>query len=156
MNPRRLFIASCIALITSAFSFMIRQNLCARLSDDFLLTKGDIGAVMGAAFLGMAVAMICLAPLCDFLGMGRVIFLAWVCHFTGIMGTIFSPSLTTILESTLVPSLFESRASLAYSVLWISTFLVGCGNGLVEIAINPLDATHFPRQKTHYLNILHA
>ncbi len=156
MNPRRLFIAGCIALITSAFSFMIRQNITDPLRDDFLLTKADIGAVMGAAFLGMAVAMICLAPLCDFLGMGRVIFLAWVCHFTGIMGTIFSPSLTTILESTLVPSLFESRASLAYSVLWISTFLVGCGNGLVEIAINPLAATLFPRQKTHYLNILHA
>src|SRR5260370_42711386 len=72
------------------------------------------------------------------------------------MGTIFLPSLTTILELTLVPSLFESRASLAYSVLWISTFLVGCGNGLVEIAINPLAGTLYPRQKTHYLNILHA
>ena len=59
MNPRRLFIASCIALITSAFSFMIRQNITDPLSDDFLLTKADIGAVMGAAFLGMAVAMIC-------------------------------------------------------------------------------------------------
>ena len=45
MNPRRLFIASCIALITSAFSFMIRQNITDPLSDDFLLTKADIGAV---------------------------------------------------------------------------------------------------------------
>src|SRR6266849_3802428 len=156
MNPRRLFIAGCIALITSAFSFMIRQNITDPLSDDFLLTKADIGAVMGAAFLGMAVAMICLAPLCDYLGMGRVIFLAWMCHFAGIMGTIFSPNLTNSLESALVPSLFETRASLAYSVLWISTFLVGSGNGLVEIAINPLAATLYPRQKTHFLNILHA
>jgi MFS family permease len=156
MNPRRLFIAGCIALITSAFSFMIRQNIADPLSDDFLLTKQDVGAVMGAAFLGMAVAMVCLAPLCDYLGMGRVMFLAWVCHFSGILGTIFSPNLTRTLESTLVPSLFETKSSLAYWILWIATFLVGSGNGLVEIAINPLAATLYPRQKTHYLNILHA
>jgi MFS family permease len=156
MNPRRLFIASCIALITSAFSFMIRQNIADPLSDDFLLTKQDVGAVMGAAFLGMAVAMICIAPLCDYLGMGRVLFLAWVCHFCGIMGTIFSPNLTGALESSLVPNLFETKSSLAYWILWVSTFLVGSGNGLVEIAINPLAATLYSRQKTHYLNILHA
>jgi MFS family permease len=40
--------------------------------------------------------------------------------------------------------------------LWIATFLVGSGNGLVEIAINPLAATLYPKQKTHYLNLLHA
>ena len=27
MNPRRLFVASCIALIASAFSFVIRQDV---------------------------------------------------------------------------------------------------------------------------------
>ena len=56
MNPRRLFVASCIALITSAFSFMIRQDISDPLADTFSLTKQDIGGVMGAAFLGMAVA----------------------------------------------------------------------------------------------------
>jgi MFS family permease len=49
-----------------------------------------------------------------------------------------------------------NSASLAYWVLFVATFLVGSGNGLVEIAINPLAATLFPKQKTHYLNILHA
>jgi MFS family permease len=44
----------------------------------------------------------------------------------------------------------------AYWVLFAATFLVGSGNGLVEIAINPLAATLYPQQKTHYLNILHA
>jgi MFS family permease len=156
MNPRRLFVASCIALITSAFSFMIRQNIADPLAADFALTKQDIGTVMGAAFLGMAVAMIALAPLCDYLGMGRVLGLAWLCHFVGIMGTIFSPSLTRALEGSLVPGTFATSSSLAFWILSIATFLVGSGNGLVEIAINPLAATLYPRQKTHYLNILHA
>jgi MFS family permease len=156
MNPRRLFVAGCIALITSAFSFMIRQDITDPLSDDFLLTKEAIGAVMGAAFLGMASAMIVMAPLCDWLGMGRVLFVAWMCHLCGILGTIFSPFLKAQLEPSLVPSLFADGRDLGYWILWISTFLVGCGNGLVEIAINPLAATLFPKQKTHYLNVLHA
>src|SRR5208282_4425152 len=97
---------------------------------EFSLTKQDIGAVMGAAFLGMAVAMVVLAPLCDYLGMGRVLLLAWLSHLLGILGTIFSPNLTGILEPSLVPKVFASNTSLAYWVLWISTFLVGAGNGL--------------------------
>jgi hypothetical protein len=34
--------------------------------------------------------------------------------------------------------------------------LVGAANGFVEIGINPLTATLYPREKTHRLNILHA
>ena len=33
---------------------------------------------------------------------------------------------------------------------------MGCGNGWTEVGINPLVATLFPRDKTHYLNVLHA
>jgi hypothetical protein len=144
MNPRRLFVASCIALITSAFSFMIRQDIADPLATDFSLTKQAVGEVMGAAFLGMAVAMVAVSPLCDLLGMGRVLSLAWICHLVGILGTILSPK----------PPAVSSDVS--YWLLWLSTFLVGSGNGLVEVAINPLAATLFPREKTHYLNILHA
>src|SRR5690242_1318560 len=89
MNPGRLFTAGCLALITSAFSFMIRADIADPLATDFNLSKVDLGAVMGAAFLGMAVAMLIVAPLCDYLGMGRVMLLAWLCHLTGILGTIF-------------------------------------------------------------------
>src|SRR5579871_1695106 len=90
MNPRRLFVAGCIALITSAFSFMIRQDISDPLGADFSLTKEQVGGVMGAAFLGMAASMLIFAPLCDILGMGKVMFLAWVCHLAGILGTIFA------------------------------------------------------------------
>ncbi len=100
MNPRRLFVASCIALITSAFSFMIRQDISDPLAADFGLTKQEIGGVMGAAFLGMAVAMLAIAPLCDLLGMGRVLTLAWLCHLTGILGTIFAPKPPAVSSDT--------------------------------------------------------
>jgi MFS family permease len=149
MSSRRLFVAGCIALITSAFSFQVRQNIADPLALDFSLTKQEVGQVMGAAFLGMAVAMVAVAPLCDFLGMGTVMFMAWLCHVTGILGTIFAPEIKQQLFSS-------GGTDASYWILWVATFLVGAGNGLVEIAINPLAATLFPRQKTHYLNVLHA
>ena len=35
-------------------------------------------------------------------------------------------------------------------------FLVGSANGFVEIGINPLTTTIYPKEKTHMLNVLHA
>src|SRR5947209_1383461 len=144
MNQRRLFVASCIALVTSAFSFMIRQDIADPLAFEFVLTKQLIGAAMGTAFLGMAIAMLVVAPLCDWLGMGKVLLLAWLCHLTGILGTVFAPELSHV-ESVqnaikaftgLLPDflLAAPGSSTGFWVLAISTFLVGCGNGLVEIA----------------------
>src|SRR3954447_21505165 len=79
-NPRRLFVASCLALITSAFSFMIRGDISDPLAADFGLSKTVVGDVMGAAFLGMAASMLVFSPLCDSMGMGRVLTLAWLSH----------------------------------------------------------------------------
>src|SRR5947199_9968291 len=138
MNPRRLFIASCIALITSAFSFMIRGDISDPLGAAFNLTKEQVGAVMGAAFLGMALAMLVFAPLCDILGMGKVLLLAWLCHLPGILGTIFAGEITSqpFVQSALghLNFLFGDAAPTSYRVLFLATFLVGSGNGLVEIA----------------------
>src|SRR4029077_864453 len=43
-----------------------------------------------------------------------------------------------------------------YWCLFIGAFLFALGNGTCETVINPLTATLFPRNKTHWLNILHA
>jgi len=139
MNPRKLFIASCIALVTSAFTFSIRGDILPALGDEFGLTQEQRGWIASGAFTGMAVSMLVGAPLCDLLGMGNILRLAFLCHLIGVIGTIFAPD-----------------GGLAFTILYGSTFIAGCGNGLVEIGINPLAATLYPKQKTHYLNILHA
>lgn len=156
MNTRRLFTASCIALITSAFSFMIRQDISDPLGADFGLTKQATGEVMGAAFLGMAISMLVFAPLCDIIGMGTVLFIAWLCHLAGILGTIFAHQVSSQGFVQSAVSALPNWGDTSYWVLYISTFLVGSANGLVEIAINPLAATLYPTEKTHYLNVLHA
>ena len=44
----------------------------------------------------------------------------------------------------------------AYYCLYCAMFLFAIGNGICEAVVNPLVATLFPNNKTHYLNILHA
>jgi MFS family permease len=173
-NARRLFVASCLALITSAFSFQMRQNIGDDLGTAFNLTKEAVGALMGGQFLGMALAMLIFAPLCDVIGMGRVLSVAWLCHAVGISGTLFAQEITTqnfaqgiattlgglsssmkdSLNFSLLPDMGKDQIS--FWVLWLAAFFVGSANGLVEIAINPLAATIYPDQKTHKLNVLHA
>src|SRR5262249_54439813 len=44
----------------------------------------------------------------------------------------------------------------AFSALYLGQLLFSLGNGTCEAVINPLTATLFPKNKTHWLNILHA
>jgi len=44
----------------------------------------------------------------------------------------------------------------AFVYLWLGTFLFAVANGTLEAVANPLVATLFPNNRTHYLNILHA
>jgi MFS family permease len=173
-NPRRLFVVSCLALITSAFSFQMRQNVADDVGNYFSLTREMVGALMGGQFLGMATAMLIFSPVCDALGMGKVLAVAWLCHLFGISGTIFADEVSgqafvatvsnglsgcsTWMSDTLHFSLLPkvAGANVKFWELWAAAFVIGSGNGLVEVAINPLAATIYPDQKTHKLNVLHA
>jgi MFS family permease len=143
MNPRRLFQASCIALVASAFSFQIRQDVLPAWGRSFDLNATQLGLVGGIAFWGMATAMAIGSFVVDALGMKLMLGLAFLCHLVGTVGILASPYLA---GAGLSP----------YLVLLASNFLVGGANGLVEIGINPLAATLYPTEKTHKLNILHA
>src|SRR5438132_9975975 len=44
----------------------------------------------------------------------------------------------------------------AFVYLWLGTFIFSVANGTLEAVANPLVATLFPNNRTHYLNILHA
>mgnify|MGYP006161810005 CR=1 FL=1 len=51
MNPQRLFVASCIALLATAMSFAIRGDIMGELELAFGLDKIQLGWISGAAFL---------------------------------------------------------------------------------------------------------
>ena len=134
-NRDKLFLASCIALITTAMSFAIRGNLISTLGPKFGLSNENMGWIVGTAFWGFTLAMIIGGPLCDVLGMKKLLGLAFIGHTIGIVLTIFATG---------------------YWTLFISTLAFGMGNGFVEAACNPLVTSLYPDQKIKRLNLFHV
>ncbi|MDX2226252.1 MAG: MFS transporter [Verrucomicrobiae bacterium] len=131
----RLFVASCLALIVTAMSFAIRADIMGELGQHFSLTHEQVGWVAGTAFWGFTLAMIFGGPLCDTLGMGRLVTVAFVGHVVGVLVTIFAQGFWT---------------------LFLGTLAIGLANGLVEAACNPLVTALFPDKKVEKLNQFHV
>ncbi|MBI2498090.1 MAG: MFS transporter [Opitutae bacterium] len=134
-SASRLFTASCIALAVTAMSFALRGEAVGGWVEQFRLSHEQAGWVNGAAFWGFALAMIFGGPLCDVLGLRRIVGLAFVGHLAGILLTIFARGYGSLLTGTLV---------------------FGVANGLVEAGCNPLIATLYPQDKTTKLNHFHV
>lgn len=130
----QLFWASCISLIVTAMSFAIRGDIMGSLEGQFHLTHEQSGMIASAAFWGFTLSIIIGGPLCDALGMGRILWLAFIGHAVGIATTIFAPN---------------------FGILFAGTLAIGLGNGLVEAACNPLIATLYPDQKIKRLSQFH-
>lgn len=132
----RLFIASCLALITTAMTFAIRARLETVFGPEGIgLTLEQIGYAFTPAFFGFTLAMIFGGPLVDLLGIKKITWMAFVTHAIGIVWTIMANSMSS---------------------LFIATLFIGIGNGLVEAALNPLIASMYPNQKTKMLNRFHV
>ena len=135
INERRLFAASCIALVLTAMTFAIRARLETVFGPAGVgLTLEQIGYAFMPAFWGFTLAMIVGGPIVDYLGMKKGMWIAFVLHAAGIIATLVATDLTS---------------------LFFATVLMGLGNGMVEAVCNPLVASMYPQQKTKMLNRFH-
>jgi MFS family permease len=124
-----------MALIATAMSFAIRGDIMGDFEKVFSLDKTQVGWISGAAFWGFGLSIVFGGPLCDILGMGRLLRLAAIGHIGGVLLTIFAPNFT---------------------MLFVATVVIGIANGLIEAAVNPLVATIYSTNKTSRLTALHA
>ena len=134
INKSGLFWASCIALIVTAMAFGIRAGILGTLGQQFGLSAAQLGIVIGTAFWGFTLAQVFGGPLCDVIGMKKLLIVAFVGHALGIILTIFATGFWS---------------------LFISTLIVGIANGMVEAACNPLIISLYPEHKTEKLNMFH-
>ncbi len=135
MDAKRLFLASRVALVVTAMSFALRAGAVGPWAAQFQLNHEQVGLVNGTAFWGFTLAMLFGGPLCDALGLGRIVALAFVGHLAGILLTIFAWNFWS---------------------LYVGTLIFGVANGSVEAACNPLVTTLFPNDKTTKLNHFHV
>jgi MFS family permease len=148
MHPRRLFVASCAALVTTSMVFSIRSDILDALGADFHLSKEQIGLVLSPAFWGFTLSILIGGSLVDFLGMRRLLLLSGAGYLAAVLAILFAPR----PQAPVTPYYSDPGFLLLYAAM----LTLGLSQGLVEGVINPLIATLYPDEKTHKLNVLHA
>jgi MFS family permease len=134
IQRNKLFVASCMALLVTSLSFGIRAGLLDTWKHNFGLSQEQAGVITSTAFWGFPLAIIVGGMVVDVIGMKKLLVAAAVFHLFGIALTIFATGFWS---------------------LFISTLLIGLGNGTVEAACNPLVASLYPENKTTRLNYFH-
>ena len=148
MNRNRLFVASCIALVTTSMFFSIRGDAADALGADFQLTKEQLGFIFQPAFYGFTISILIGGSLVDLFGMRRLLNVSGLFYIFGILAIVLAP-----LPDDPIESIFGNPITLT---LWTAMLALGLAQGLVEGVINPLCSTLYPDEKTHRMNVLHA
>lgn len=137
-NAKRLLWAGFLAIFAAGVGFAIRGGIFDNWGAEYGFTAGQLGAIGGAGFSGFCFGIIIGGVVCDKIGYGKLVILAFVLH-------VLSAFVT-----------FTAKGAGAYQSLYWGMFIFAYANGTLEAVANPLVATLFPNNRTHFLNILHA
>src|SRR4051794_40108892 len=148
MNKQRLFVASCISLVTTAMVFAIRGDIATPMSSAFQLTNEQMGLIFSPAFWAFTIAIFISGALVDMVGMRSLHILSALGYLVGVSLVLVAPHPTAP-----VASIFDNTGT---TMLYVGYLIMGLSQGLVEGVINPLIATIYSDQKTKRFNMLHA
>jgi len=146
-NRKRLFVASFMTLIVAGLFFGLRASILGDWGTQFGFTKSELGAITGGGFVGFGVVILIASALAEKIGYAKLMWVAFVLHIVSAIITI---------AATPVYGDGGAGNEAAYWMLYVGMFMFAIAWGICEAIINPLTATLYPEEKTHYLNILHA
>ncbi len=141
-NAMRLLIAGFFAILAAGVGLAIRTAIFDQWVKDFNFTQLENGLINGAGFTGFCFGIVIGGIIVDKIGYGKLVGAAFLLH-------VISALVTFVASEGM-----ESK--IAFNFLWAGSFLFAIANGTLEAVANPLVATLFPRNRTHYLNLLHA
>jgi len=130
-----LFYACVISLVATSFGFVLRAFVLNDWGAEFQLTQTQLGEISGVGLWPFAISIVLFSLIVDKVGYKTSMVFAFLFHVASGILTIFATG---------------------YWMLYIGTFMMALGNGIVEAVVNPVVATMFPKQKTKWLAILHA
>ena len=145
-----LFWGCFIALITTAFAFITRAFLVNDPSlwpKTFGLDAVQAGELFGAGIWPFAISIIIFSLIIDRIGYKTAMWFSFLCY-----GGYAILALQAYGVITADPNAKKE----AYNLLYWGSVILGLGNGTVEAYINPVVATMFNKDKSKWLNILHA
>lgn len=142
-----------VALITTSFAFFTRMYLCdVRFGTDFGLDKVAIGALKGAGVWPFAISIILFSLVIDKIGYRIAMLFSFVCYSIYLVMACLAYA---AIQGVGADELVAAQAK-GHNLLYWGSIILALGNGTVEAFINPVVATMFSREKTKWLNILHA
>jgi MFS family permease len=143
-NAYRLLWAGFMAILAAGVGFSVRgASVLEAWSKDFGFTQTELGGITGGGLVGFGIIIILSSFIAESVGYGTLMILAFIMHFLSAVVTLAAPWV------------FEAAGKDAtYWCLFVGMFMFAIGNGVAEAVVNPLVATLFPNNKTHYLNIL--
>ena len=144
-NNKIVFWGCFIALITTAFGFIARMFLVGVWAEEFSLDPAQQGRLLGIGIWPFAVSIIGFSLFIDKIGYKTAMVFAFLGHICwAVMG---------------VWAFFVADGGdngRAFDMLYWGSLILALANGTVEAFINPVVATMFNKDKTKWLNILHA
>lgn len=138
-NAKRLLWAGFMAILAAGVGFAIRGGILDNWGGEYGFTAAQLGAIGGAGFTGFCFGIMIGGVIVDKIGYGWLVVLAFALHVLSAFVTFAA-----------------SGPDNAYTMLYLGMFIFAYANGTLEAVANPLVATLFPHNRTHYLNILHA
>jgi MFS family permease len=137
-NAKRLLWAGFMAILAAGVGFAIRGGIMDNWAKEFGFTSGQLGNIGAAGLIGFCFGIIIGGVIADRIGYAKLVIIAFAAH---VLSAFVSMS---------------AGGGNAYAMLYWGTFIFAVANGTLEAVANPLVATLFPQNRTHYLNILHA
>ena len=153
----KLFWGCFIALITTAFAFITRVFLVNDPSfwpSTFGLDSVQAQELFGAGIWPFAISIIVFSLIIDNIGYRAAMIFSFVCY--ALYAILAFMAYGVVMAEGLSGAALEEAQSEAYNLLYLGSVILGLGNGTVEAFINPVVATMFKKDKTKWLNILHA
>jgi DHA2 family metal-tetracycline-proton antiporter-like MFS transporter len=138
VENKKLFWACFIALVATSFFFGLRGVAVPQLRTEFGLSSAGIGRILGVGLWPFAFSIIFFSLIIDKIGYKACAYFAIIAHTVAVVGTLMAVQQKDV------------------DLLYWSTFLIAVANGAVEGFINPVVATIFNKEKSKWLNILHA
>lgn len=144
-NAHRLLWAGFMAILAAGVGFSIRAGILGQWAEQYGFTMTELGAITGGGLTGFGIIILAGSFIADAVGYGKLMWLAFVTHV-----------ISAVLTLATGAAFAAGGKDAAFQCLYWGMFLFAIGNGICEAVVNPLVATLFPKEKTHYLNILHA
>lgn len=149
-NAKRMLWAGFFTIFAAGVGFGVRTGVLIHWGREYGFTQTELGDISGGGLWGFGLIIILGSLIADRVGYGRLMVFAFLMH---VLSAVLQLSTDPIYQA------FGGEDGGREAVYWsltIAMIMFAMGNGTCEVVVNPMVAALFPRQKTHYLNILHA